>query len=68
VPLFFSKVLQALTATEFSMANLLKPLSCMLFLHIMEPLMTVLFVRRCSVRCKSSFANAFSYRRALYIR
>lgn len=48
VPLFFSKVLQALIATEFRYTNILRPLGMMLLCHMIEPLMTILYVRQCT--------------------
>ena len=48
VPLFFSKVLEALTAPLFDLRALLKPLSMMLLCHTIEPLMTILYIRKCS--------------------
>lgn len=49
VPLFFSKVLTALTATKFDLRELLKPLSMMLLCHTVEPIMTIFYVRKCSL-------------------
>ena len=49
VPLFFSKVLEALTATKFDLRELLKPLSMMLLCHTVEPIMTILYVQKCSL-------------------
>ena len=46
VPLFFSRVLAALTAKPFSYSALLKPLSMMLLCHTIEPLMTIQYVQR----------------------
>lgn len=48
VPLFFSKVLEALTAAKFDLRELLKPLSMMLLCHTVEPIMTILYVQKCS--------------------
>lgn len=48
VPLFFSKVLEALTATNFDLRRVMKPLSMMLLCHTIEPIMTILYVRKCS--------------------
>jgi ABC-type multidrug transport system fused ATPase/permease subunit len=49
VPLFFSKVLEALTAAKFDLRELLKPLSMMLLCHTVEPIMTILYVQKCSL-------------------
>ena len=49
VPLFFSKVLEALTATKFDLHELLKPLSLMLLCHTVEPIMTILYIQKCSL-------------------
>ena len=49
VPLYFSKVLDALTATTFDLKRLLRPLSMMLLCHVVEPIMTILYVRKCSL-------------------
>jgi ABC-type multidrug transport system fused ATPase/permease subunit len=48
VPLFFSRVLAALTAPKFSYPDLLRPLSMMLLCHTIEPLTTIFYVRRSS--------------------
>lgn len=49
VPLFFSRVLNTLTAPQFDFNRLLRVMSAMVFVHTVEPLMTVLFVRQSSV-------------------
>ena len=49
VPLYFSKVLDALTATIFDLKRLLRPLSMMLLCHVVEPIMTILYVQKCSL-------------------
>jgi ABC-type multidrug transport system fused ATPase/permease subunit len=48
VPLFFSEVLLALQAPIFDLKNLLRPLSKMLICHIVEPIMTVFYVQKCT--------------------
>jgi hypothetical protein len=48
VPLFFSRVLSALSAAKFDLQALFKPLSMMMLCHTVEPVMTILYVRKCS--------------------
>lgn len=48
VPLFFSRVLAALTAQNFSYKALLRPLSMMMLCHTIEPLMTIQYVKQSS--------------------
>ena len=48
VPLFFSKVLQILGTPSFTLKQLLRPIMGMVICHIIEPLMTILYIRKCS--------------------
>jgi ATP-binding cassette, subfamily B (MDR/TAP), member 10 len=49
VPLYFSKVLDALTSPIFDLKRLMRPLSMMLLCHVVEPIMTIFYVRKCSL-------------------
>jgi ABC-type multidrug transport system fused ATPase/permease subunit len=48
VPLFFSKVLQILATPSFTLKQLLRPIMGMVICHIIEPIMTILYIRKCS--------------------
>ena len=41
-------MLALLTSSSFSFADLLKPLGCMLICHTIEPIATILYIRKCS--------------------
>lgn len=49
VPLYFSKVLDALTSPIFDIKRLMRPLSMMLLCHVLEPIMTIFYVKKCSL-------------------
>ena len=49
VPLFFSRVLGILTSPNFRFTKLLRALTAMVLVHIIEPWMTIYFVRQSSV-------------------
>lgn len=48
VPLFFSKVLQILATPSFTLKQLLRPIMGMVICHIIEPIMTILYIKKCS--------------------
>ena len=48
VPLFFSRVFAALTAPTFIIMDALRPVSFMALCHIIEPIFTILYIKKCA--------------------
>lgn len=48
VPLYFNKVLMSLTAPQFNIWDLYRPLSAMIVCHTIEPLLTIAYSSLCT--------------------